>query len=67
MGNQPLSAIDLDNPEELQVHEWRTAQLHRLGLPSLLAETLAGRVDWHDVAALVRRGCPPLLAVEIVR
>jgi hypothetical protein len=67
MEHQPLSTIDLDNPEELQVHEWRTAQLYRLGLPRVLAETFAGRVDWHEVAALVGRGCPPLLAVEIAR
>jgi len=67
MENQPISTIEFDNPEELQVHEWRTAQLHRLGLPKVLAETFAGCVDWHEVAALVRRGCPALLAVEIVR
>jgi len=34
----------------------------------MLAEAFAGRVDWHEVAGLVRRaGCPPLLAVEILR
>jgi hypothetical protein len=64
---QLLSTIDFDSEEGLQVHEWRTAQLHRLGLPRLHAETFAGRVDWHEVADLVQRGCPPLLAVDIVR
>ena len=67
MKDQALNMIDFDDPEELQVHEWRTAQLFRLGLPRVLAEAFAGRVDWHEVAELVRRGCPPLLAVEIVR
>jgi hypothetical protein len=38
-----------------------------LGLPRALAETFAGLVDWHEIAALVARGCPPNLALEIVR
>ena len=52
---------------ELLVHEWRTEQLSRLGLPRSLAESFAERVDWHAVAALVERGCTPALALEIVR
>jgi len=67
MEDQPLTTIDFDDPEELQVQESRTVQLFRLGLPRVVAEAFAGRVDWHEVAELVRRGCPPLLAVEIVR
>jgi hypothetical protein len=46
---------------------WRAEQLRRLGLSRLLAEAFAGLVDWHDVAALVARGCPPELALKIVR
>ena len=49
------------------VHDWRVAQLKRLGIPALLAETSADHVDWHRVAELIRRGCPPLLALRIVR
>jgi hypothetical protein len=52
---------------EVLVHEWRTEQLSRLGLPRSLAESFAERVDWHAVAALVERGCTPGLALEIVR
>jgi hypothetical protein len=53
--------------EEILVHEWRAEQLHKLGLPRLLADAFADSVDWRAVAALVDRDCPPLLAVEIVR
>jgi hypothetical protein len=53
--------------DELVVHEWRVRQLTRLGIPGLLAEGAASRVDWHEIARLVQRGCPPLLALRIVR
>ncbi|MDP9223091.1 MAG: hypothetical protein M3P18_04415 [Actinomycetota bacterium] len=53
--------------EGLLVHTWRAEQLQRLGLPRILAETFAELVDWHEIAALVACGCPPNLALEIVR
>ena len=53
--------------EELQIHAWRAEQLQRLGLPHVLAEAFAELVDWHEVAALVARGCSLKLAFEIVR
>jgi hypothetical protein len=31
-----------------------------------MAEAVADRVDWHEVAKLVERGCPASLAVTIV-
>ena len=52
--------------EELVVHEWQSEQLRRLGLCDTLAEMFAGTVDWHDLAALLARGCPLGLALEIV-
>ena len=52
-------AINCDEP---LVHDWRVMQLTRLGIPGLLAEDAAGHVDWHQVAELVRHGCPPRLA-----
>ena len=55
------------NDEQSLVHEWRVAQLTRLGVPWPLAETVAAHVDWHQIAKLVRRGCPPRLALRIVR
>jgi hypothetical protein len=53
--------------DDLLVHEWRVRQLTRLGIPWSLAQAAAGHVDWHQVAKLVRRGCPPRLALQIVR
>jgi hypothetical protein len=61
---QRRQAIDHD---DLLVHEWRVRQLTRLGIPSSLAQAAAEHVDWPQVATLVRRGCPPRLALQIVR
>jgi len=57
-------ALDRD---EMLVHNWRVSQLTRLGIPGSLAEIYADRIDWHQVARLVQRGCPPRLALRIVR
>lgn len=51
--------------EELIVHNWRVTRLTRLGIPRPLAEVYADRLDWHQVARLVQRGCPPPLALRI--
>ena len=58
------NVIDLD---ESLVHNWRAPQLKRLGIPGPLAETYADRIDWHQIARLVQRGCRPRLALRIVR
>ncbi|HTU04157.1 MAG TPA: hypothetical protein VMG13_01275 [Trebonia sp.] len=57
-------AIDLENHA---VHEWRVTRLTGLGIPRMMAEVNADNVDWHQIARLVRRGCPPMLALRIVR
>jgi hypothetical protein len=57
-------AVDL---ESQLVHEWRVTRLTGLGIPWPVAEADADRVDWHQIAGLVRRGCPPMLALRIVR
>lgn len=49
------------------VHEWRVTRLTGLGISQSLAEVYADTVDWHQIARLVRRGCPPLLALRIAR
>jgi hypothetical protein len=59
--------VEESNDEELLIHAWRAEQLRRLGLSGFLAETFAGLVDWHEIAALVARGCSPELALEITR
>ena len=56
-------AMDRDHEA---VHDWRVSQLMRLGLPGTLAEVHADRIDWHQVARLVRGGCPARLAPRIV-
>ena len=53
--------------EELLVLAWRAEQLRRVGLPRNVAVAFAGLVDWHQIAALVARGCSPELALEITR
>jgi hypothetical protein len=53
--------------DDLPVHQWRVRQLTRLGIPWSLAQAAAGRAGWHQVATLVRRGCPPRLALRIAR
>jgi hypothetical protein len=65
-----IPANELDHnfgEEDVLVHDWRTEQLHRLGLHRILAEAFADFVDWHVIAKLVERGCPPQLALDIVR
>ena len=49
-----------------ELHDWRAAQLIRLGFPRPLAEAVADHVDWHEIAALVHRDCGPRLALNIV-
>jgi hypothetical protein len=57
-----------DLTDEAQVIiEWRLEQLEKLGVSRIKAALFAASVDWHEIAALVARGCPPELAVEIVR
>ncbi len=60
------AAFERTEAEQL-VHEWRAEQLEILGLSRAVAETFASRVDWHQVAELVKRGCSAELALEILR
>ena len=53
--------------EEIRVYTWRVEQLGKLGLSTLIADAVANLVDWHEVARLVQKGCPPELALEIAR
>jgi hypothetical protein len=64
--------IDDDVPQQrkgdsARVRAWRAQQLGRLGLSWIVAEAVADQVDWHALADLVEHGCPPALALEIVR
>ena len=61
------SDVEFRSNETELVRVWRAEQLRRLGLSRFFADVFADAVDWHQFAALVRRGCPPMLALEIVR
>jgi hypothetical protein len=62
----PTTGQEAIGHHESPVHNWRVLQLERLGVPGPLAEIYADRIDWHQMARLVRRGCPPRLALRIV-
>jgi hypothetical protein len=65
MSSTPAAPHEAISHDERSVHEWRVTQLKRLGVPAPMAEADADRVDWHKIAGLVRRGCPPQLAMRI--
>jgi hypothetical protein len=73
MGDETMQPTEASaHPETIEqderpVHQWRLAQLTRLGIPRPLADVVADHVDWHEIAALVQRGCAPRLALRIVR
>jgi hypothetical protein len=49
------------------VESWRLHKLLEAGYPIPLAERLAGsEVDLHNAVELVRRGCEPSVAAEIL-
>ena len=61
----PASHEGID-PETCAVHAWRVSRLTGLGVAWSVAEAIADQVDWHEIARLVRLGCPASLAVAIV-
>ena len=64
--NEMTTQVETRTDEEERVLEWRVAQLEGLGVSRPTAAMFATLVDWHDIAALVRRGCAPDLAVDIL-
>jgi hypothetical protein len=53
--------------EPAKVESWRLHILLEAGYPVHLAERLAGsEVDLHSAVELIRRGCAPTTAVEIL-
>ena len=55
------------NDGEGLVEQWRVTRLTLLGILGPLTQAEAGRVGWHQIARLARRGCAPALAVRIAR
>ena len=60
------TSFDSRRDERRIVREWREERLRQLGVPPGHAVLFADRVDWHAIADLVARGCPPTLALKIV-
>jgi hypothetical protein len=50
----PTTGQEAVGHDESPVHNWRVSQLERLGVPGPLAEIYADRIDWHQMARLVR-------------
>jgi hypothetical protein len=63
----PIAGHDAISRDDMLVYNWRVSQLTRLGIPRPVAEIYADHIDWHQVTRLVQRGCPPHLALRIVR
>jgi hypothetical protein len=63
-----LGSVEIqESDEDARVYAWRVERLSSVGLSNLVASAVAPFVDWHEIARLVERGCPPELALEIVR
>jgi hypothetical protein len=62
-----ISGHEAVHHDDLLVHNWRVSRLRHLGIPGPLAEVYADHLDWHQIAKLVQHGCPPRLALRIVR
>jgi hypothetical protein len=60
--------IEVVETELERVERWRTSELLRVGFAGDDAVALAARtdVDLHEAIELVRRGCPPDLAIRIL-
>ena len=67
MTPHPSPAHEAVDYEKLLVHNWQVSRLTGLGIPGSLAEVYADHLDWHQVAGLVQRGCPPRLALRIAQ
>lgn len=58
----------LDETEQQQIELWRSEELERAGYSTRAAGRLAARqdVDLHLAVQLLKRGCPPELALKIL-
>jgi hypothetical protein len=66
----PMTTIDEFVETELErVERWRAEALMRAGYDARAATELAGRqdVDLHSAIRLLESGCPPELALAILR
>lgn len=65
----PTAETNLKPTEQELVERWRAEELERAGFPEDVAAELAMRndVDLHRATELLRNGCSPELAAEILR
>jgi hypothetical protein len=64
-----MTAAELVYESELtQVERWRVDELERAGYDTRAATTLAARhdIDLHSAVDLLRKGCAPELALQIL-
>jgi hypothetical protein len=69
---EEMPAADVQTPKETERHRierWRAEELERAGYGPAEAAELAGRhdVDLHLAVELLEKGCPPELALRILR
>jgi hypothetical protein len=64
----PTTETPVRLTEQELVEQWRAEELERAGYPPLAAVELAGRadVDLHRAAELIKSGCTPELALQIL-
>ena len=65
----PTADTTCQETEQEIVERWRAQELERAGFPEDVATELAVRndVDLHGAIDLIRRGCTPELAAQILR
>ena len=63
-----MTAAEMLHNELTQVERWRADELERAGFDARAAATIAARhdVDLHRATDLVRSGCSPELALQIL-
>jgi hypothetical protein len=64
----PTTETPVRLTEQELVEQWRAEELERAGYPPLAAVEIAARadVDLHRAAELIKNGCSPELALQIL-
>jgi hypothetical protein len=64
-----MTAAHVISEEQERIETWRREELERGGYPSDIAADLAGRdhVDLRFAISLLERGCPPEVALQILK
>jgi hypothetical protein len=65
----PTAETNISPTEQEIVEQWRAQELERAGYPGAVAAELATRpdVDLHRAVELLKKGCTPELAADILR